>query len=198
MDCFQLIMHNFLFPNICAGISVYPRSEQTLSFKKVLHIAKYSNTNYMHPIPYTDTHIVFKYNVKSWLFSPLNGTTITISYNVEMPPPKMGLVGNKYPGASAKSSQIKRKSHLKCPMSLAHYSLRIDFGLWGQPALEQPLTSTWLMRRLQQEGRGSTSSTELPRSWWDERTLRVRQCNSFQSVYLRKQKQQQQQQLKEN
>lgn len=35
----------------------------------------------------------------------------------------------KNPGGGAGESQIKSKSHLKYPTSVAHYSVRIDFGL---------------------------------------------------------------------
>lgn len=41
----------------------------------------------------------------------------------------MVILNNKCPRGRVEDSQIKRKSHLKHPMSLAHYSLRIDFGL---------------------------------------------------------------------
>lgn len=60
----------------------------------------------------------------------------------------------KNPGGGAEESQIKSKSHLKYPTSAAHYSMRIDFGLWGQPVLQQPLTSSWLMRQLRRRGKG--------------------------------------------
>lgn len=35
----------------------------------------------------------------------------------------------KNPGGGAEESQIKSKSHLKYPTSVAHYSVHIDFGL---------------------------------------------------------------------
>ena len=113
-----------------------------------------------------------KLNFKILILLPtaLEKKTINTLSEMENGPIKMVIPRNKYPRGSTEESQIKRKSHLKRPMSLAHYSVRIDFGLWGQPALEQPLTSSWLMRRLQQGGRGSTSSTELPGSWSDSRT----------------------------
>lgn len=69
----------------------------------------------------------------------------------------------KNPGGGAEERQIKSKSHLKYPMSVAHYSVRIDFGLWGQPVPQQPLTSSWLMRQLRRRGRGGAGSPGTPK-----------------------------------
>lgn len=55
--------------------------------------------------------------------------TINTSYQNGNGPLKKVIPRNNYPRGRAEQSQIKRKSHLKRPMSLAHYSVRIDFGL---------------------------------------------------------------------